>query len=75
MENDDGSSIPSLTLSTANGFAGATSTGVSTSTSNAENFAYQQIATPGAVTFPTWTTTSHPSQSVWLGISIALGSS
>ena len=75
MQNDAGSSIPTLTLSTAHGFTGVASTGVATSASNAEAFAYQQIVTPGAVTFPTWTTTSHPSTSVWLGISLALGSS
>ena len=78
MENDAASTVPTLTLSTANGFTGATSEGFSSIPSNAENFAYEEITTPGAVTFPTWTTNTHTNGtngSIWLGISIALGSS
>ena len=83
MENDaTNASIPTLNFTGTGGnaqsFTGVASAGVSSSASNAEAIAYQEIDTPGAVTFPTWTTSkaiSGINGSIWLGISIALGSS
>ncbi|HEY6427069.1 MAG TPA: hypothetical protein VIX84_07530 [Acidimicrobiales bacterium] len=73
MQNDDGNAIPTLSLSTAQGFTFEFTNGVSTGTSNANGFALQTIATPGAVTFPTWTTNhTVAGESVFLGISAAL---
>jgi hypothetical protein len=73
MQNDNGNTVPSLSLNTTQGFTFEFSRGVATGTSNADGFALQAIGTPGAVTFPTWAT-NHTSagQSVFLGISAAL---
>jgi hypothetical protein len=60
----------------AQGFSSVASTGLSGSFFNyynvAEAFAYQQVSTAGAVTFPTWTSSSSNSGSIWLGISLAI---
>ncbi|HXN60386.1 MAG TPA: hypothetical protein VN886_08020, partial [Acidimicrobiales bacterium] len=81
---DDGSefSVPTLNFTgtggSAQGFTAVASTTVSDSSFSgwddaAEAFAYQQIATAGGVTYPTWTT-NHTAfnGSIWLGLSIAL---
>jgi hypothetical protein len=75
MQNDGGGTVPALSLTTPQGFTFEFTHGVSVAagTSNANAFALQTIASPGAVTFPTWAT-NHTSngQSVFLGISAAL---
>jgi len=76
MQNDGtNTSIPSLTLNTANGFAAEFSNGVSSSASHAAALADQSIATAGTVTFPTWASNVHPTGSngsLWIGASLAL---
>jgi hypothetical protein len=66
--------IPVLTLQSGatQSFTAETSVGVTTSTSNALNFAYKAVGPAGAVTFPTWSGTVSCRSSVWIGISLAL---
>lgn len=69
MENPVTTTIPTLTLSAAQGFSATTSVGIATTTSNAIAFATKTITTPGAVSFPTWTSTH---TGLWVGASLAL---
>jgi hypothetical protein len=73
VSQDDGAAnVPTLTLSTAQGFVAQYSSGVASTQSSAGAMANELIGTVGAVTFPTWLTDTSSTKSVWVGISIAL---
>ena len=71
MENSGTTSIPTLTLLNARGFAAQRSGGVATATSNALDFATMAVPSAGPVVFPTWKGTVSAG-SLWVGASLAL---
>jgi hypothetical protein len=62
MENATTTTIPELSLTTAKGFAAQQSAGMKTTQSDALDFATKAVATPGTVSFPTWTAPSPTQQ-------------
>ncbi|MHB1552814.1 MAG: IPT/TIG domain-containing protein [Acidimicrobiales bacterium] len=75
MENDTTTTIPTLTLEaapTTQGFTAQTSGGMQTTESEALDFATKSVTAPGAVLFPTWTSTVTNATDVWIGESLAL---
>ena len=75
MENDTTTTIPTLTLEaapTTQGFTAQTSGGMQTKQSEALDFATKSVTAPGAVLFPTWTSTVTNATDVWIGESLAL---